>query len=65
MCEKCKSSDGAVRSAYPDEQEKLENQFMIELELMMKIADLLELYSYDLEAKMEDGMPEIQLIQRH
>lgn len=63
MCESCKDSE--VRNAYPDEQKKLENQFMIELELMMKIADLLELYNYDLEAKMENGMPEIQLIQRH
>lgn len=57
MCDTCK-----VRSAYPDEQEKIDDRFKIELELAFKLSDLLERYGYDLEAKLVDGLPEIQLI---
>jgi len=53
-----------VKNIYPDEQQKIEDRFQTELELSMKIMDLLDRYDYDLEAKLVDGMPEVQLIRR-
>jgi len=53
-----------IENVYPDEQEKLDNKFKIELELSMKIQDLLDLYNYSFEAKVVDGLPEVTLVPR-
>lgn len=59
MCKDCE-----VQNIYPEEQDKIEDRFQTELELSMKIMELLDLYDYDLEAKLVGGLPEVQLIRR-
>ena len=56
MCNSCK-----VCSAYEDEQVKLDNDGMTELELVFKIQDLLDVYGYNLGTSMEDGLPVLEL----
>lgn len=52
----------SVQNAYEDENEKLDDKFAVELELMLKIADLLDRYNYELDAVLVAGEPEIRLI---
>ena len=59
MCDSCK-----VCSAYPDEQVKLDNDAMIELELIFKIQDLLDEYGYNLDATLRDGLPDLELTKK-
>lgn len=54
--------DTETKNVYPDEQEKLDNEFEIELELTLKLIDLLDRYGYDMEATMEDGLPAVNLV---
>jgi len=54
--------DTPVSNAYPDEQEKLDDDFEVELELVMKMRDLLDLYGYSIDAVLEDGLPAIRLV---
>ncbi len=56
-----KNDSSAVRNIYPEEQDKLDRTAEIELELTLKITDLLDLYGYYMVAELEDGMPIISL----
>lgn len=47
---------------YSDEQDKIEQEFERELELTLKIADLLDRYGYAMSAELEDGVPTLKLI---
>lgn len=51
-------------NAYADEKEKLEQEEQAQMELTLKITELLDMYSYDIDAVLVDGMPEIKLVKR-
>ena len=53
-----------VKNIYADEQKKLDNREMIELELTLKLLDLLDLYNYSLDAELRDGLPALKLSKR-
>lgn len=56
MCDSCK-----VCNAYEDEQVKIDNDYMVEMELIFKIQDLLDDYGYSLGTAIEDGIPVLEL----
>ena len=51
-----------VQNAYTDEQEKLDDKFEVELELMLKLGEILDRYGYSLEAVLAGNAPEIRLV---
>lgn len=50
-----------VKNIYADEQDKLDRTAEMELELTLKLTDLLDLYNYYMVAELEDGKPVIAL----
>lgn len=53
-----------VCNVYKDEQEKIDSRTKKEVELSLKIQDLLDDYEYDMEAVLVDGMPTVRLTER-
>jgi len=51
-----------IRNAYPDEQEKLENDLQTKLELSLKIENLLDQYGYKMVVEMVKGRPLVDFI---
>jgi len=52
-----------TKNIYPDEQKKLDLQEENEMELMLKVMDLLDDYGYELTSVLEDGVPVLKLSQ--
>lgn len=50
-----------TKNIYPDEQEKIDDRFQIEMELMLKLEDLLDEYNYELVPKVDSNGPRIDL----
>ena len=51
-----------TKNAYEDEKEKIDNDFEVELELTLKIEQLLEQYGYFVNIKMKEGVPVLELV---
>lgn len=55
-------NDGPVMSAYPDEQDMLDNNLSEEVAVWRKLRDLLDDEGYTLTLGLVDGMPSMKLV---
>lgn len=53
--------DTSIRNVYPDEQEKIEDRERTEIEILMKMYEIVDAYNYDLELVIEEGKPTFKL----
>ena len=63
MNETTKTQDLAdsVKSAYQEEQVKIDNEAQVQIELSLKMMDLLDDYGYNLVPVLKGGLPDIEL----
>jgi len=50
-----------TKNVYPEEQVKLDNEAQVQIELSLKMMDLLDDYGYNLVPVLKGGLPDIEL----
>lgn len=61
MLEGTETLDTSIRNVYKDEQDKIEDRERTQLEILMKMYEIVDAYNYELELVLEDGKPAFKL----